>query len=64
VADAEEALARAAALVGARAPALELLAFELGVAQGRLGEITGRHTLGATGAEVLDAIFSRFCIGK
>lgn len=64
VADAEAALARALALVEARSPALELLAFELGIAQGRLGEITGRQTLGAMGADVLDAIFSRFCIGK
>lgn len=64
VLEATDALARASGLLEAPALALELVAFELGVAQGRLGEITGRHALGATGADVLDAIFSRFCIGK
>lgn len=43
---------------------LELAAFALGVAAGRLGEITGRSRLGAMGEEVLAEIFSRFCIGK
>jgi tRNA U34 5-carboxymethylaminomethyl modifying GTPase MnmE/TrmE len=64
VADADEALARAVGLLEAEEPALELVAFELGIAQARLGEITGRHELGATGTDVLDAIFSRFCVGK
>lgn len=64
VAEADEALGRAGTLLGKDTHALELVAFELGIAAGRLGEITGRHALGATGAEVLDAIFSRFCIGK
>ncbi len=43
---------------------LELIAFELGVAERRLAEITGRHALGAFGGDVLERIFSRFCIGK
>jgi len=43
---------------------LELVAFELGLAQARLGEITGRSAMGAMGEEVLAEIFSRFCIGK
>ncbi|MEM9453011.1 MAG: GTPase [Myxococcota bacterium] len=43
---------------------LELAAFALGVAQARLGEITGRSALGPVGQDVLAAIFARFCIGK
>ena len=43
---------------------LELAAVALAEAQGRLGEITGRGTAGPIGAEVLDRIFARFCIGK
>ncbi len=43
---------------------LELVAFSLALGQRRLGEITGHTGLGPVGAEVLDAIFSRFCIGK
>ncbi len=43
---------------------LELIAFELGVAERRLAEITGRYALGAFGGDVLERIFSRFCIGK
>jgi tRNA modification GTPase len=43
---------------------LELVAFSLSVAQRALGEITGHTGLGPVGEEVLDAIFSRFCIGK
>jgi tRNA modification GTPase len=42
----------------------ELVAFELDVAEGRLGEICGRTRIGPVGEEVLDRIFSRFCIGK
>jgi len=43
---------------------LELAAFGLGVAEARLGEITGRSALGPVGEEVLASIFARFCIGK
>jgi tRNA modification GTPase len=43
---------------------LELAAFALSVAQTRLGEVTGRSETGPVGAEVLDRIFARFCIGK
>lgn len=43
---------------------LELVAFALAVAQRALGEITGHTGLGPVGEDVLDAIFSRFCIGK
>jgi tRNA modification GTPase len=64
VREADEALVRAAGLLERRDEPLELVAFELGVAASRLGDITGRHALGAAGTEVLDAIFSRFCIGK
>lgn len=47
-----------------RAAGLELVAFALAVAQRALGEITGNTGLGPVGEAVLDAIFSRFCIGK
>ncbi|NVB37941.1 50S ribosome-binding GTPase [Pseudenhygromyxa sp. WMMC2535] len=65
----ERAAEALAALVEARAllaggEGLELAAFSLTVADRRLGEITGRAALGPMGAEILDAIFSRFCIGK
>lgn len=58
-----------AALADARArlhddAALELAAVALAEAQSRLGEITGRGRAGPIGAEVLDRIFARFCIGK
>lgn len=43
---------------------LELAAFALGVAENRLGEITGRSALGPVGQDVLASIFARFCIGK
>lgn len=62
---AKEALAaitRAAQELGRGAT--ELAAFELDVAEGRLGEICGRTRLGPIGAEVLDRIFARFCVGK
>ncbi|MDO9314170.1 MAG: tRNA uridine-5-carboxymethylaminomethyl(34) synthesis GTPase MnmE [Burkholderiaceae bacterium] len=42
------------------APALDLLAEELRLAQGALGEIVGQ----STPDELLGEIFSRFCIGK
>ena len=41
-------------------PALDLLAEELRLAQGSLGEITGEFT----SDDLLGVIFSRFCIGK
>lgn len=54
-----EAVERVAAgLQNALAP--ELLAVELQSALGQLGEISGE----TSGEDVLDAIFSRFCIGK
>ncbi len=43
---------------------LELAAFSLGVAEARLGEITGRSGVGPVGEEVMATIFARFCIGK
>jgi tRNA modification GTPase len=43
---------------------LEIAAFQLGVAERQLAEITGRSSLGPVGEDVLDRIFSRFCIGK
>lgn len=46
--------------LAARAPALELLAEELRLAQQALGEITGAFT----SDELLGVIFSQFCIGK
>ncbi len=59
-----EALREAQRELGDDGGRLELVAFSLGVAQRRLGAITGRHALGAVGEEVLERIFSRFCIGK
>ena len=58
-----DALERAEALLGEDG-ALELIAFELGVAEARLAAITGRTQLGPVGDDVLDRIFSSFCIGK
>ncbi|MFO7564369.1 MAG: tRNA modification GTPase [Enhygromyxa sp.] len=57
------ALAEARAELAQRA-GLELVAFSLAVAQRALGEITGHSGLGPVGDDLLDAIFSRFCIGK
>ena len=42
------------------APALDLLAEELRLAQNALGEITGEFT----SDDLLGVIFSQFCIGK
>ncbi|MCU4120355.1 tRNA uridine-5-carboxymethylaminomethyl(34) synthesis GTPase MnmE [Variovorax sp. N23] len=53
-------LSLAAAHLGARNPALDLLAEELRLAQNALNEITGEF--GAD--DLLGVIFSRFCIGK
>jgi tRNA modification GTPase len=44
--------------------ALEIVSFQLGIAERRLGEVTGRNPMGPVGDSVLEAIFSRFCIGK
>ena len=53
-------VARAAAHLAARAPALDLLAEELRLAQNALNEITGEFAAD----DLLGVIFSRFCIGK
>ena len=62
-AEALDALERTSGLIEADA-ALELIAFELGVAEARLAAITGRTQLGPVGDEILTRIFSTFCIGK
>lgn len=62
-AEAIEQLEAARGILAEEGP-LEAAAFELGAAELRLGEITGRSALGPIGEEVLDRIFSRFCIGK
>lgn len=61
--DARVALIEAEALF-AGAGLLEVAAFQLGIAEHRLAEVTGRGVLGPVGDEVLRSIFSRFCIGK
>jgi len=53
-------LEAAHAHLGGRAPALDLLAEELRLAQNALSEITGEFT----SDELLGVIFSSFCIGK
>jgi tRNA modification GTPase len=60
-----DALRRAAgslerALEGARASTLEVVAGEIGLALEAVGEITGE----SASADLLDAIFRRFCVGK
>ncbi|MDA7418530.1 tRNA uridine-5-carboxymethylaminomethyl(34) synthesis GTPase MnmE [Xenophilus arseniciresistens] len=55
-----EHLSQAAALLAQSAPALDLLAEELRLAQGALNAITGEFDAEA----LLGVIFSRFCIGK
>jgi tRNA U34 5-carboxymethylaminomethyl modifying GTPase MnmE/TrmE len=57
------ALREAVALLG-REDELELVAFALRNGEMRLGEIDGRSNLGPIGAEVMQTIFSSFCIGK
>jgi tRNA modification GTPase len=56
---ADSALTRFSASLGSDAP-LELLAWEIREALAAVGEVTGE----TTPDEVLDLIFTRFCIGK
>lgn len=56
----EAHLISASGLLAAQAEHLDLLAEELRLAQGALGEITGEFTAD----DLLGEIFSRFCIGK
>jgi tRNA modification GTPase len=58
--DAAAHLAAADAVLATAAPALELFAEELRLAQARLSAITGAFTAD----DLLGVIFSRFCIGK
>jgi len=53
------ALARASAIAGRGAPG-EIVALELRECLAAIGEVTGR----SVGEDLLDRIFSRFCIGK
>ena len=53
------ALLRAAAAANQGSPG-EIVALELREALGAMGEVTGR----TVGADVLERIFSRFCVGK
>jgi tRNA modification GTPase len=53
------ALGRAARVAAERSPG-EIVALELREALGALGEVTGR----SVGADLLERIFSRFCVGK
>ena len=59
LARARAALARAGAAARSGAPG-EIVALELREGLGALGEVTGR----ALGGDVLERIFSRFCVGK
>jgi tRNA modification GTPase len=54
-----QALGRAAEISAAGAPG-EIVAMELREALGAIGEVTGR----TLGEDLLDRIFSRFCVGK
>lgn len=60
LAQAQQHLATAVAVVQGPCPALELFAEELRLTQQALGEITGEFTAD----DLLGVIFSRFCIGK
>ena len=52
-------------LPGALAPGQVLVELHTsGICGSQLGEIDGRSSLGPIGAEVMDTIFSSFCIGK
>ena len=59
LARARGALERAAAAAGSRAPG-EIVALELREGLAAIGEVTGE----AVGEDLLDRIFSRFCVGK
>ena len=61
--DARVALTEAQGLLSG-AELLEVVAFQLGIAEHRLAEVSGRGMLGPVGDEVLRSIFARFCIGK
>ncbi len=61
--DALQAVTEARELLQGQA-GLELVAFSLDVARRRLDEITGRSDLGPVGADLLNSIFGKFCIGK
>ncbi len=61
--DARVALAEADGLLAA-AGLLEVVAFQLGIAEHRLAEVSGRGMLGPIGEGLLRSIFARFCIGK
>lgn len=63
VSDCVVAIGEARLLVETAGPP-ELIAFQLGIAERRLAEVSGRGSLGPVGEEVLSSIFSRFCIGK
>jgi tRNA modification GTPase len=54
------AAAEAERLMRAESPALEIVAEEVRNATNALGEITGERV----GSDLLDVIFSEFCIGK
>jgi tRNA modification GTPase len=56
---ARDALARASAIAARGAPG-EIVALELRECLAAIGEVTGR----SVGEDLLDRIFSRFCIGK
>jgi len=62
-ADALAALAEAEGLLAAGG-LLEVVAFQLGIVEQRLAEVSGRGMLGPIGEDVLRSIFARFCIGK
>jgi tRNA modification GTPase len=59
LARARAALARAGATADSGAPG-EIVALELRESLAAIGEVTGRHA----SEELLERIFSRFCIGK
>ena len=62
--EAHSALTLAARELSSSCVEVELSLFHVEAAVRRLEAIRGRENLGAFGAEVLDSIFSSFCIGK